>query len=112
MANLAVIAGLATGIAFVVLFASFGGLLSMHKGVYQGLYMEEADGSKIAITPINAKEENCECIVFQVWDAERYVQETGRSAVKAEFLVQNITVQKGSYADVPLLLKHVGGDNS
>ncbi|HXG06457.1 MAG TPA: hypothetical protein VNI77_03930 [Nitrososphaera sp.] len=75
--------------------------------------MAEADGSNIAITPIKVEEEGCsDCIVVKLWDAESYIQETGRSAVKAEFLTKTITLQRGGYADVPLLIKHMGGDNS
>jgi hypothetical protein len=111
----AAIAGLAVGIAFVVVFASVGaGQLASIQSVYRGLYMAEADGSKIAIVPIKAKEESCSfCINLQTWeDAEAYVRETGKSAVEAEFLVKSITLQRGSYADVPLRIKHLGGDNS
>ncbi len=107
-----VIAGLAAGIAFVMLFA-FGGQLDSIQSVYRGLYTAEADGSMIAITPIAVKEERCsDCIEFQSWDAEAYIQKTGKSAVKAEFLTQSVTVQRGRYAEVPLLIKHMGGVNS
>jgi hypothetical protein len=111
--GMAVIAGMSAGIAFVILFASFGGQLASNQSVYRGLYMAEADGSKIAITPLKVEEESCsDCIALKSWDAESYVRETGKSAVKAEFLIKSVTLQRGSYADVPLLIKHMGGDNS
>jgi hypothetical protein len=111
--GMAVTAGLAIGIAFVILFASFGGQEASIPSVYQGLYMAEADGGRVAIKPINIEEESCSgCIFLKFWDAETYVEETERSAVNAKFLVNNVTLQKGSYAEVPLLLKHMGGDSS
>jgi hypothetical protein len=77
------------------------------------LYFVEADGSRIALEPIDIERKSCSnCIVMEFWDAEKYVYETGKSTVKAEFLDNNITLQRGGHADVPLLLKHMRGTNS
>jgi hypothetical protein len=111
-AGIPVIAGLAVGIAFVILFASSGDLLTSNQSVYRELYMAEDDGSKIAINPIAVKKESCECIVMNLMDTETYLRESGRSVVKAEFLSESVNLQRGNYADVPLLVKHLGGDNS
>jgi hypothetical protein len=105
------IGGLAAGIVLIILFASFDSqLFSKQENIYRGMYMVEADG-KIDITPARVEQGCSNCITLQVWDAETYVRETGKSTVKAEFLVQNVTVQRGGYADVPLRLVHVGGSN-
>ncbi|HKU49785.1 MAG TPA: hypothetical protein VJP79_07530 [Nitrososphaera sp.] len=109
----AVIAGLAVGILLITLFAMLSGQIVANKSVYRGLYSAEADGSKIAINPVAIREEedgeDCGCIVLQFWDTARFIRETGGSAVKAQFLVQNITLQKGGYAEAPLLIQHLGG---
>ena len=74
--------------------------------------MAEADGSKVAINPITVKKESCDCIVLNLMDEETYLRDTGRSVVKAEFLTESVSLQRGSYADVSLLVKHLGGVNS
>lgn len=108
-----VVAGLVVGIAFVILFASFGVQLpSLYRSVYQGLYMVQADGTRIDITPVMPEEECPNCIVLQFFEADEYVRETGKSAVTARFLTENVTVHRGSYADIPLLLTHIGGTDS
>jgi hypothetical protein len=108
---LPVIAGLAVGIVLISLFAMLSGQIVANKSVYRGLYLAEADGSKIAINPVAIREdgEDCQCIVLQFWDTDRFIRETGGSAVKAQFLVQNITLQRGGYAEAPLLIQHLGG---